>query len=341
MSSLSKTQINSLGCILDVLELEHPDFDDLTPEQIQALVECFKSLAKTKEAKEKGGKGKKSKEKSEDGLKKPGNTWIAWLNMNRESMKAKNGGKEEGLPALLSKAYSDFKKTPAYGDLQKECAEKMKEYKEKSDASDDDEPKKKSKKTKKVEKSSEEKKPLNVYMAFSMAHLDQIKAYATKNSKSFNEAKQEMYAKFKTTADFKTLDAKCKADLKRWNEANEKAPKKPVEPESESDSESDEVVPPKTKTKVNPKKKAVVSVSESPLSESPKVEIDEDVVPDEDDKVKIDEDSLPDEDEKTKKTDKKSKKAGKEKAEKKAEKKKAEKKKAEKKAEDDDEMPIE
>jgi hypothetical protein len=339
MSSLSKTQINSLGCILDVLELQHPDFDDLTPEQIQALVECFKSLAKAKEAKEKGGKGKKSKEKSEDGLKKPGNTWIAWLNMNRESMKAKNGGKEEGLPALLSKAYSDFKKTPAYGDLQKECAEKMKEYKEKSDASDDDEPKKKSKKTKKVEKSSEEKKPLNVYMAFSMAHLDEIKAYATKHAKSFNEAKQEMYAKFKTTADFKTLDAKCKADLKRWNEANEKAPKKPVE--SESDSESD-VVPPKTKTKANPKKK-VAAVSESPLSESPKVEIDEDVVPDEDDKV---EDSLPDEDEKTKKT---AKKAGKEKAEKKAEKKKAEKKaekkvenKAEKKVEEvEDEMPIE
>jgi hypothetical protein len=257
--SLSKLQISTLGCILDVLELQRPEFDELTPEQNQALIECFNSLVKEKG---KGGKSKKSKEKSDDALPKPGNSWIAWLKENRDSIKEQNDGKEEGLPALLSKAYNAFKKTPAFNALKKDCDEKMKEYKEKSNASDDDEPKKK--KTKKVEKSSEEKKPLNVYMAYCKEHLDDIKNYVSESGKSFNEAKQEMYAKFKETKEFKTLEAKCKADLKIWNE-KEKAPKK-QSVASESDSDDDVVVAPpkpvvqKPKTK---KKEVVSSESES------------------------------------------------------------------------------
>ena len=257
MSSLSKLQIGTLGCILDVLQVERPDFNVLTVEQNQALIECFNSLVNEK-GKGKKGKSKKSKEKSDN--PKPGNSWIAWLKENRESIKEQNGGKEEGLPALLSKAYNAFKETPAFNALKKDCDEKMKEYKEKSNASanasDDDEPKKK---TKKVEKSSEEKKPLNVYMAYCMKYLDDIRAYASESGKSFNEAKQEMYAKFKETREFKTLEAKCKADLKIWNE---KAPKKQAAAASESDSDSDDevvVAPKPVVQKPKTKKKEVVS----------------------------------------------------------------------------------
>ena len=248
--SLSKLQISTLGCILDVLQVEHPDFNELTSEQNQALIECFNSLVNEK-GKGKGRKSKKSKEKSDN--PKPGNSWITWLKENRETIKEQNGGKEEGLPELLSNAYNAFKKTPAFNALKKDCDEKMKEYKEKSNASDDDEPKKK---TKKVEKSSEEKKPLNVYMTYCKEHLDDIKAYASESGKSFNEAKQEMYAKFKETKEFKTLEAKCKADLKNWNE---KAPKKQAAA-SESDSDEEVVVAPKPVVqKPKTKKKEVVS----------------------------------------------------------------------------------
>jgi hypothetical protein len=291
--SLSKLQISTLGCILDVLELQRPD--ELTPEQNQALIECFNSLVKEKG---KGGKSKKSKEKSDDALPKPGNSWIAWLKENRDSIKEQNDGKEEGLPALLSKAYNAFKKTPAFNALKKDCDEKMKEYKEKSNASDDDEPKKK--KTKKVEKSSEEKKPLNVYMAYCKEHLDDIKNYVSESGKSFNEAKQEMYAKFKETKEFKTLEAKCKADLKIWNE-KEKAPKK-QSVASESDSDDEVVVAPKPVVqKPKTKKKEVVS------SESESVPVKK-----ADKKVKTDKKNVPSEDEdepvKKKKADKKAKK---------------------------------
>lgn len=299
--SLSKLQISTLGCILDVLELQRPEFDELTPEQNQALIECFNSLKE--KGKGKKGKSKKSKEKSDDALPKPGNSWIAWLKENRDSIKKQNDGKEEGLPALLSKAYNAFKKTPEFNALKKDCDEKMKEYKEKSNASDDDEPKKK--KTKKVEKSSEEKKPLNVYMAYCKEHLDDIKNYVSESGKSFNEAKQEMYAKFKETKEFKTLEAKCKADLKIWNE-KEKAPKK-QSVASESDSDDEVVVAPKPvvqkpKTK---KKEVVSSESESvPVKKADKKVKDKKA----DKKVKADK-NVPSEDEdepvKKKKADKK------------------------------------
>jgi hypothetical protein len=220
------------------------------------------------------------------------------LKENRDSIKEQNDGKEEGLPALLSKAYNAFKKTPAFNALKKDCDEKMKEYKEKSNASDDDEPKKK--KTKKVEKSSEEKKPLNVYMAYCKEHLDDIKNYVSESGKSFNEAKQEMYAKFKETKEFKTLEAKCKADLKIWNE-KEKAPKK-QSVASESDSDDEVVVAPKPVVqKPKTKKKEVVS------SESESVPVKK-----ADKKVKTDKKNVPSEDEdepvKKKKADKKAKK---------------------------------
>lgn len=282
--SLSKLQISTLGCILDVLELQRPD--ELTPEQNQALIECFNSLVKEKG---KGGKSKKSKEKSDDALPKPGNSWIAWLKENRDSIKEQNDGKEEGLPALLSKAYNDFKKTPAYNVLKKECDEKMKEYKEKSNASDDDEPKKKTK-TKKVEKSSEEKKPLNVYMAYCKEQQDEIKAYASSTGKPYNEAKQEMYAKFKETKEFKTLEAKCKAEMKLWNE------KAPVQKKQSvaSESSDDEVVvaPPKPVVQKPKKKEVVSSESESvPVKKADKKDKKADK------KVKTDKKNVPSEDE--------------------------------------------
>jgi hypothetical protein len=282
--SLSKLQISTLGCILDVLQVEHPDFDELTSEQNQALIECFNSLVNEK-GKGKGGKSKeKSKEKSDN--PKPGNSWITWLKENRETIKKQNGGKEEGLPELLSNAYNAFKKTPAFNALKNDCDEKMKEYKEKSNASDD-EPKKK---TKKVEKSSEEKKPLNVYMTYCKEHLDDIKAYASESGKSFNEAKQEMYTKFKKTKEFKTLEAKCKADLKNWNE---KAPKKQA---AASESDSDEVV-------VAPKPVAPKPVVQKPKTKKKEVVSSEsESVPVKKDKKKADE---PEPDAKKAKKDKK------------------------------------
>ena len=281
--SLSKLQIITLGCILDVLGYKRPEFDELTPEQNQALIECFNSLVKEKGKGGKSKKSKKSKEKSDDALPKPGNSWIAWLKENRDSIKEQqNAGKEEGLPALLSKEYNAFKKTPAFNALKKDCDEKMKEYKEKSNASDDDEPKKK---TKKVEKSSEKKKPLNVYMAYYKKHLDDIKNYVSESGKSFKEAKQEMYAKFKETKEFKTLEAKCKADLKIWNE-KEKAPKK-QSVDSESDSDDEVVAPKPVVQKPKTKKKEVVSSeSESvPVKKADKAD-KKNVPSDEDEPVK-------------------------------------------------------
>lgn len=257
--SLNEKQIEFLGCACDVLQIQRPEFDDLTGEQHQALLDCFNTLVKPK-------KSKATKEKSDasDTFKKPGNVWISWLKLNRDALKTKNGG-EDGLTAILTQKYKDFKKTSAYGDLQNECAERMREYKEKSDASedsDDEKPKKKTKakaKAKKVEKSPEEKKPLNVYMAFLREHLDEIKANL--GGKSFNEAKKEAYAAFQKTPAFKTLEAKCKNELKVWNET---VPKK-VKVAADSDSE-DEVKPVKKSKRV-----VVESVSSEEVAvEAPK-----------------------------------------------------------------------
>ena len=266
IQKLNLTHEKFLNCVCDVLELQCPEFNDLSDEQHQALLDCFKAMLKGDSK-----KSKTTKEKSDmsDTIKKPGNVWISWLKLNRDALKTENGG-EDGLAAILKERYTAFKRTPAYGDLQNECAEKMREYKEKSDVdSDDEKPKKKTKaKAKKVEKSPEEKKPLNVYMAFLREHLDEIKANL--DGKSFNEAKKEAYAAFQKTPAFKTLEAKCKNELKVWNET---VPKKA---KVVADSESDDEVVEKKKPVKKSKKVVVESVSsdEVPVVEKPKSKTD-------------------------------------------------------------------
>jgi hypothetical protein len=257
---LNEKQIDFLGCVCDVLDIQRPEFNDLTAEQHHALLDCFNTLVKSK-------KSKTTKEKSDTSYvpKKPGNVWISWLKINRDALKAKNGG-EDGLAAILKEKYTAFKKTPEFVDLQNECAEKMREYKEKSDVDSDDEKPKKKSKAKKVEKSPEEKKPLNVYMAFLKEHLDEIKANL--GGKSFNEAKKDAYAAFQKTEAFKTLEAKCKNELRVWNETKAEAKVDVKADVKDNSSDEEETKPPKKtkKTKVE-----VVSLSEeAPKDTKPK-----------------------------------------------------------------------
>ena len=137
--SLTNEQNNFLRCICDVLGFEHPD--NLSDEQEEALLDCFKTLTTTKE-KTKTKTKTKADTKTKQG--KPGNVWITWLQLNRDAIKSENGG-ENGLVAILSERYAVFKKTSAFKKLQEKCKEKMEEYKsDKSaaeDSDDDDEPK--------------------------------------------------------------------------------------------------------------------------------------------------------------------------------------------------------
>ena len=122
--SLTNEQNNFLRCICDVLGFEHPD--NLSDEQEEALLDCFKTLTTTKE-KTKTKTKTKADTKTKQG--KPGNVWITWLQLNRDAIKSENGG-ENGLVAILSERYAVFKKTSAFKKLQEKCKEKMKRYTE-------------------------------------------------------------------------------------------------------------------------------------------------------------------------------------------------------------------
>ena len=220
--SLTNEQNNFLRCICDVLGFEHPD--NLSDEQEEALLDCFKTLTTTKE-KTKTKTKTKADTKTKQG--KPGNVWITWLQLNRDAIKSENGG-ENGLVAILSERYAVFKKTSAFKKLQEKCKEKMEEYKSDKSAaedSDDDEPKaKKAKKAKKVEKSPAEKRPLNTFMAFAKIHRNKIDERKSKTGENFNDAKKNSYADFKKTPEFKVFEAKCTEELLLWNQKRVKIP---------------------------------------------------------------------------------------------------------------------
>jgi hypothetical protein len=243
--SLNKKQVEFINSVFGAFEIDVPE---ISKGVSSTLLKAFAVFSKGDKSKG----DKKPKTKDPNAPKKPVNTYFAWLALNRSKLKGQNGGIEEGLSDLLKSEYEKFKKSAAFEKMQKDCEDKMHAYKdemkdyessEQSSEDEDDSKKTKGKKTtkaKKVEKSPEEKQPPNVYMAFRKMKLDTIKAGLSEGA-NLTEALKESYEEFKKTAEYKTLQDKCKADFATWKET-----KGDVKGSDESDSKE---APSKVETK--------------------------------------------------------------------------------------------
>jgi hypothetical protein len=249
-----------VNSVFGAFEIDVPEISKgVTASLLKAFTGFSKGLSKEKKP--------SKKTKDPNAPKKPVNTYFAWLASNRSTLKEQNGGVEEGLSDLLKSEYEKFKKSAAFEKMQKDCEEKMHAYKDEmkdyvSEESSEDEDGKKTKgkktttkKAKKVEKSPEEKQPPNVYMAFRKMKLDTIKAGLSEGA-NLAEALKESYEEFKKTAEYKTLQDKCKADFATWKETSKEVKgdvKADVKGSDESDSDE---APSKVETKKAEVKKA-------------------------------------------------------------------------------------
>jgi hypothetical protein len=260
--SLNKKQVELINSVFGAFEIDVPEISKgVSASILKAILKAFAVYSKAESKAEKSKAAKKTKDPNAP--KKPVNTYFAWLASNRSTLKEQNGGVEEGLSDLLKSEYEKFKKTPAFEKMQKECEEKMSSYKDEmknyesseQDPSSDDEDGKKTKgkktKAKKVEKSPEEKQPPNVYMAFRKMRLETIKAGLSEGA-NLAEALKESYEEFKKTAEYKTLQDKCKADFAKWKETGKESGKdsdKDKSDESDSDEATSKVNSSKVETK--------------------------------------------------------------------------------------------
>lgn len=253
--SLNKKQVELVNSVFGAFEIDVPE---ISKGVAASLLKAFAVFSKGDKSKGKPAK----KTKDPNAPKKPVNTYFAWLASNRSALKERNGGIEEGLSDLLKSEYEKFKKSSAFEKMQKDCEDKMHAYKDEmkdyvSEESSEDEDGKKTKgkttkKAKKVEKSPEEKQPPNVYMAFRKMKLETIKAGLSEGA-NLAEALKEEYEEFKKTAEYKTLQDKCKADFAAWKETSKEV--KEVKSDKSDESDTDEV-PSKVETKKTDAKKA-------------------------------------------------------------------------------------
>ena len=251
--SFNKKQLKFVASIFAAFEIDLPE---ISKETKSKLIKAFAVFSKVK------------KDTDPARPKRPGNVYIAWLNLNRETIKTRNGGEEVGLADLLSAEYKKFEKTSDHALLKKDCADKMKVYqaeKQKYDESkeasedatsedDDDKPKKaKSKKAKakkaKAEKSPEEKQPLNVYMEYRRLHLNSIKE-SKDEDETLSDALKKSYAAFQKTNEFKISEKECKEKLTAWRLLKSDASDASDASESEKTKTSE-----KTKAAKKPQKK--------------------------------------------------------------------------------------
>ena len=273
--SLTKKQVELINSVFGAFEIDVPE---ISKGVAASLLKAFTGFSKGLSKEKKPAK----KTKDPNAPKKPVNTYFAWLASNRSTLKEQNGGVEEGLSDLLKSEYEKFKKSAAFEKMQKDCEDKMHAYKDEmkdyvSEESSEDEDGKKTKgkktttkKAKKVEKSPEEKQPPNVYMAFRKMKLDTIKAGLSEGA-NLAEALKESYEEFKKTAEYKTLQDKCKADFVTWKETSKevkgdaKGDAKDKSDESDSEEAPSKLEPKKADAKKAAPKKADAKKAAKPV----------------------------------------------------------------------------